>query len=327
MPEPRISVIVPVYNTEQYLHRCIDSILGQTFTDFELLLVDDGSKDNSGAICDEYAARDPRIRVFHKPNGGVSSARNVGLDNARGEWIAFIDSDDWVEPSYLSVLIKLSANSDLSICDFSLQGTKEVWSDKIETEFIDKKHLAEFYIRIYPNVQVTASWGKLFKLNLIRKGNISFDEDLPTLEDNLFVLDYLSQVKSISCTDKRLYNYWRGEVGLSKIKLNNEMLQMLAAKIDDSICRLSNVCGVDRNILLEKVIGSRLYYYILTDVNSFHTIKRHFQSVQIDKSLLRRALTVRSNRIGRKHRLVLKLFLSGHYNIAALLYRIWKIAK
>ena len=98
---PIMSVIVPVYNTEQYLHRCIDSILTQTYTDFELLLIDDGSKDKSGDICDEYALKDSRIRVFHKENGGVSSARNLGLDNAAGEWITFVDSDDWIIESYL----------------------------------------------------------------------------------------------------------------------------------------------------------------------------------------------------------------------------------
>ena len=92
---PTISVIVPVYNAEKYLSRCMDSILVQTFTCFELLLVDDGSTDCSGRICDEYAKRDTRIRVIHKENGGVSSARNLGLDNAKGEWICFCDSDDF----------------------------------------------------------------------------------------------------------------------------------------------------------------------------------------------------------------------------------------
>ena len=91
-----ISIIVPVYNTEKYLHRCIDSVLAQTYQDFELLLIDDGSKDSSGAICDEYAAQDTRVRVFHKENGGVSSARNVGLDLAQGEWVTFVDSDDYI---------------------------------------------------------------------------------------------------------------------------------------------------------------------------------------------------------------------------------------
>ena len=95
---PKISVIVPVYNVEQYLRRCIDSILAQTFTDFELLLIDDGSKDSSGEICEEYAGKDARIRVFHRQNGGVSTARNLGIDKAKGEWITFSDSVDELLP-------------------------------------------------------------------------------------------------------------------------------------------------------------------------------------------------------------------------------------
>ena len=101
MSDSLISVIVPVYNSEQTLHRCIDSILGQTYRNFELLLINDGSKDRSGEICDEYARQDSRVKVFHKENGGVSSARNVGLDNARGDWVTFVDSDDWVGDTYL----------------------------------------------------------------------------------------------------------------------------------------------------------------------------------------------------------------------------------
>lgn len=103
MSRVKISVIVPVYNAEKYLRRCVGSILAQTFTDFELLLVDDGSTDASGAICDEYASADARVRVFHKPNGGVSSARNLGLDNARGEWIAFADADDYLFKHFLCI--------------------------------------------------------------------------------------------------------------------------------------------------------------------------------------------------------------------------------
>ena len=102
---PKVSVIIPVYNVEKYLPQCIDSILAQTFTDFELILVNDGSKDCSGNICDEYAQKDSRIVVIHKENGGASSARNRGLDIAKGEWISFIDSDDYVTPNYLSNLI------------------------------------------------------------------------------------------------------------------------------------------------------------------------------------------------------------------------------
>ena len=124
--KPVVSIIVPVYNTEKFLHRCIDSILTQTYTDFELLLIDDGSKDSSGTICDEYAAKDVRVRVFHKENGGVSSARNMGLDNARGEWITFVDSDDWIDDNYLEALYGacIVSGSDIVFCGFRVVDKK-----------------------------------------------------------------------------------------------------------------------------------------------------------------------------------------------------------
>lgn len=103
---PEISIIVPVYQVEKYLNECIDSILAQTFTDFELILVDDGSPDNCPALCDAAAKRNSRVRVIHKQNGGVSTARNAGLDAAQGNWIAFVDSDDTVEPEYLEKCIR-----------------------------------------------------------------------------------------------------------------------------------------------------------------------------------------------------------------------------
>lgn len=107
---PRISVIVPVYNAEKYLTQCVESILRQDFTDFELLLINDGSKDKSGLICDEYAQKDQRVKVFHKENSGVSSTRNLGIDKAQGEYIAFIDSDDYVDSNYLSILTNVTAD-------------------------------------------------------------------------------------------------------------------------------------------------------------------------------------------------------------------------
>ena len=98
---PRLSVIVPVYKVEKYIHKCVDSILNQTFTDFELILVDDGSPDNCGRICDEYAEKDSRVRVIHKKNGGVSDARNVGVVESKGDYISFVDPDDWIETNAL----------------------------------------------------------------------------------------------------------------------------------------------------------------------------------------------------------------------------------
>lgn len=117
---PIISVIVPVYNVEKYLPRCIDSILAQTFTDFELILVDDGSPDNCGAICDEYAAKDKRVRVIHKSNGGVSSARNAGLDAASGEYVTFVDSDDYIAEDRLKQMHSsiFESKADIAVAGF-----------------------------------------------------------------------------------------------------------------------------------------------------------------------------------------------------------------
>lgn len=117
---PQISIIVPVYKAEAYLHRCVDSILAQTFTDFELLLIDDGSPDKSGEICDEYAQKDSRVRVIHKENGGVSSARQRGLDESVGEYTIHADPDDWVEPGMLDELYNKAKeeDADMVICDF-----------------------------------------------------------------------------------------------------------------------------------------------------------------------------------------------------------------
>jgi glycosyltransferase involved in cell wall biosynthesis len=122
---PKISVIVPVYKVEKYIHRCVDSILDQTYTDFELILVDDGSPDQCGGICDEYAQKDSRVVVIHQKNGGLSAARNTGIDwmfdNSESEWLTFIDSDDWIHPRMLETLLDAAVthNTDICVCDYS----------------------------------------------------------------------------------------------------------------------------------------------------------------------------------------------------------------
>ena len=121
MDEKLISVIVPVYNVERYLRQCIESITNQSYKNLQIILIDDGSKDNSGKICDEYAEKDKRVEVIHKENTGVSAARNTGLDNAKGEWITFVDADDWVEKNFCEILIKKATEneSDCIACGYN----------------------------------------------------------------------------------------------------------------------------------------------------------------------------------------------------------------
>ena len=210
---PTISVIVPVYNAEKYLHRCIDSVLAQTYKDFELLLIDDGSKDSSGTICDEYAAQDARVKVFHKENGGVSSARNVGLDHAQGEWVTFVDSDDWVSKDYLEEFDFCTSEIDLHCCHIQVEGWKEWVSYPFEDKAWDK--MPEFLSRNLHRLNFP--FAKLFKLSIINEYNIRFDKDISYGEDTLFVYSYLIYTNKVITYSYDGYHYiCSNSVSLSK---------------------------------------------------------------------------------------------------------------
>ena len=180
-----ISIIVPVYNTEKYLDRCIQSILSQTYTDFELLLINDGSTDSSGAICDKYAEQDSRVRVFHKENGGVSSARNVGLDNAKGEWVTFCDSDDWVENCWLDTFVDNSENTDLVVQGFNNVGLYNLYEFPLTSFSGDVKEALHL---LFENKVVGYTFIKLFKRKFLEKYNIKFNETIKFREDEDFLL-------------------------------------------------------------------------------------------------------------------------------------------
>lgn len=200
---PTISIIVPVYNTEQYLNRCIDSILSQSFTNFELLLIDDGSTDKSGDICDEYARKDERIKVFHKKNGGVSSARNMGLDFARGEWITFVDADDWIVKDCLNWEYSLF-QEDLII--FSYYNNSETSNNLFPiNSFVTKgkDELNDLYQTLIYKGFFRTVWSKLFKKSIIN--NLRFDEAISIGEDHLFLLNYLCKIEACRFVDKPFY--------------------------------------------------------------------------------------------------------------------------
>ena len=194
-----VSIIVPVYNTEKFLHRCIDSVLAQTYKDFELLLINDGSTDSSGTICDEYAAQDVRVRVFHKENGGVSSARNLGLDNAQGEWITFVDSDDWISKDYLKELA-MHSDSDLVIADFVVEGEGQ-WNEILPVGQWQGKELSGIIERDVALARFTTPWCKLLKKSLIRHNR--FYTELTTQEDALFMFRYLCAVHVLRITSDK----------------------------------------------------------------------------------------------------------------------------
>lgn len=207
MNSPTISVIVPVYNAENTLRRCIDSILVQTFSDFEVLLIDDGSKDKSLEICNEYAGKDDRVRVFHKENGGVSSARNLGLDNAQGDWIAFCDSDDWVGEDWL-MLYSSGINQGVDVViqgiDYSMDGNRKRYSH-VGTRYIGDVKDGLLEINKYKIVGYPVN--KLFKRSIIKDNNLLFDTKFRTREDFDFVMRYMIHAKNMVCFEAGSYKY------------------------------------------------------------------------------------------------------------------------
>ena len=203
--KPKISIIVPVYKAEKYLHRCVDSILAQTFTDFELLLIDDGSPDSSGEICDQYAVSDQRVRVFHKPNGGVSSARQCGLDNSQGEYTIHADPDDWVEPDMLQELYAEAnrTNADMVICDYIA-----VYKNK--TTIVTQKPLlldSDSVLNGLFQYLHGSCWNKLVRRNCFSKWNIKFPVGLNYCEDQFVNACLLLHPLKIAYVNKALYHY------------------------------------------------------------------------------------------------------------------------
>ena len=205
---PQISIIVPVYNTEKYLHRCVDSILAQTYTDFELLLIDDGSTDSSGAICDEYAMKDSRVRVFHKENGGASSARNLGLDNAEGEWITFVDSDDWIDVGFYEDMVSttMSNKCDMVVCSVAIEHFGQcIHKLHCPMEYAEKRSMLNYTMIEGPIY--SSLYNKLICRNIIKNNNLSFDVRLGLWDDMWFVLRIRFLATHIVIVNKSFYHY------------------------------------------------------------------------------------------------------------------------
>lgn len=210
MDKTRLSIIIPVYNAEDYLSRCLDSILNQDMKSYEVILVDDGSTDSSALICDRYSATDPRFRTIHKPNGGVSAARNAGLNLAKGEYVMFVDSDDALAPGALKTM-----TSGLNGEDFVLGGFIEYIGSipnrnvaPAENRTYSSATLAEFFdANIRRNCEMLdAPWAKLFKRKSLDTHR--FNEKLYYAEDKIFVFEFLSRCQSVRTCDSVVYHYY-----------------------------------------------------------------------------------------------------------------------
>lgn len=211
--QPTVSIIVPVYNAESTLPRCVDSILTQQYTDFELLLVDDGSTDSSGSLCDGYAAQDARVRAFHQENAGVSSARNLALDRARGTYLQFLDSDDWITADATRSLVRAAVEHrcDLVIADFyrvvgeRLSRKGDIDEDTVLTREGYAAHMMENPADFYYGVL----WNKLYRREIVERHRLRMDPEISWCEDFLFNLEYIRHVRLVSAVPEAIYSYYK----------------------------------------------------------------------------------------------------------------------
>lgn len=261
-----VSIIVPVYNCIDSLVWCVHSILHQTYTDYELFLVDDGSTDGSGKLCDRFAVEDDRIRVIHKPNGGVSSARNAGIDAATGEYITFCDSDDYLEPDYLEALIQAAEpNPDYGHIWCCFQTVTGYQKENAAPNYTSAKSLLLYTLQDYMSLHEmwldTEPWNKLYRTDIVQTAKVRFPEDLSLGEDWLFNLAYIdaSANEKIVVVTKPLYNYMRGNDESLDSKYRKDLLDIYRRLNDTCLSYLQKWKLPAEQI--EKFYNSRFYLY------------------------------------------------------------------
>ena len=227
--QPKISVIVPVYKTEGLLDRCVESIVGQTYKNLEIILVDDGSPDNCPAMCDEWAEKDSRIRVIHKENGGVSSARNAALDIATGDYIGFVDSDDWIEPEMYSSLIQKISESgkNIALCSYyavEISGERYECRCVVDKEVLDKDDYFRFIVLGGDGGYI---WNRLYDADILKE--VRFDEDIWYSEDLLFNFKTAQKSNGAAILDKIEYNYVQKRIKEQAWVMNDHSFDSMTA--------------------------------------------------------------------------------------------------
>ena len=245
MNREKITVVVPIYNAEQYLERCLKSIVEQTYENLEIILVNDGSSDKSLEICERFKANDERITIINKENGGVSSARNRGIEAATGKYIIFIDADDYIEKDMFAILEDdlIKNKVDISICGFrtvDANGNILSVSQPMDEKYFDAKTFRRnlFSDKYYRNL----IWNKLFKLEIIKENNIRFREDIHINENVLFMLDFAKYAFRFSYGNEILYNFldnmngqMRAKFNLKKVSVLSSYLKLLNYDLDSDI--------------------------------------------------------------------------------------------
>lgn len=232
MDKVKISIIIPVYNAEKFLDACLSSILSQDMLSYEVILVDDGSTDSSPLICDRYSSTDPRFRTIHKPNGGVSSARNAGIALAQGEYLMFVDSDDALAPEALrNLCLETDGCPDIVIGGFNIYQGEIAFGTllPLDSEFYPTAGLSYFFdsTMLRCGELYRGPWAKLYRSSVVKKNSLRFDESLSYAEDKLFVYEFMNHISSAAAVDVPVYDYFRRPGTLSGGKTSGRRLNQL----------------------------------------------------------------------------------------------------
>lgn len=275
MKSPKISIITPVYNAEKYIHKCVDSIIAQTFTDWELILVDDGSPDSSGRICDVYADQDFRIRVIHKQNGGVSAARQTGLDAAQGEYVIHADPDDWIDSNMLEELYAKAkqTDADVVICDYyTNSGEKQTYNKQEPTSLESKKVLCDLFQQLHGSC-----CNKLARRVCYSRYCIRFPEGINYCEDLLtWVQFFKNEDVKIAYLPKAFYHYWQNPNSITNklSRKNYEGLQRFLVMLEDILI------GDEYAVLKEKAHLDVFVQAFIGDVLTNDELRTEFTKIK-----------------------------------------------
>lgn len=237
------SIIIPVYNADKYIEKCIESIISQDRNKFEIIVVDDGSTDNTGIICDKYSNKYSNIKVFHTENKGVSRARNLGLSEAIGDYILFVDADDWVTSDYIDVISKEIEGVDLLFFSNNRVIDEKIIKQSYGDAYVENRAETEeliLNIKKQKYEYFGFTWNKCFSRNIISKNNILFVNDLSVREDEVFTNIYCSYVNSIKFIKKILYNYREQITGLTYKEKSQEEWILMCKSLDESTKGISN---------------------------------------------------------------------------------------
>lgn len=254
---PAVSIIVPVYKVEKYIRRCLDSVAAQTFTNWECILVDDGSPDASGRICDEYAAKDSRFRVIHKENGGVSSARNAGLDAARGEWIGFVDPDDWIESETFRTAIETAEkeNADIVQWDYEPFGDEKLISRHKSHASLEGV-LRPGELDSFP-WYFGMCWLRMYSRKIFEKYSLRFPLELTWMEDTYVSYCSLGCSAKTVMVGKKLYHYFsRPDSAVGRLDYDNDSIykRIKCIQLIDEFAKRNSISCLGRIIYREKLM-------------------------------------------------------------------------